>query len=156
MKQANVDPEETEYLETGEPIEEGEREYLEVDDDTYSYLINKQLAITRGDNRRTEPMGEEERKLREQKCYCCGGDGHIRPDCPLDKILKAKGIGQRSVPRFPKQPYGSNQRPRQWNPRNLTTGPAPSTGAVPSPTNPSPSSPIQTPNQTSASPPSNA
>jgi hypothetical protein len=142
MKQANYQPEDDENPEgTGEYHDEDEeREFLTVDDATFALLVTKQSIVPRYDQ-----MTEEERKLREQKCYCCGGDGHTRRQCPLDKALNAIGLGFRSKPRAPLAAKGPLvNKGRVWN-RAPTNQGKPQATSTPPPTTTTPTTPTPAP-----------
>jgi hypothetical protein len=151
MKQLGSPLDDDPYSENTTEGEDSGEDYepMIVDDETFAFLVNKQWVTNNN-----EPMTEEERKLRATKCYCCGGDGHTRAVCPLDKALKAKGIGRRFTNRSPiinKGPAGPRPRkpwvPREPNQVNPTTSPMSSVTH---------NQALTVPTDTSVPPPSNA
>lgn len=40
-----------------------------------------------------EEMKEEERELKDRRCFQCGDTGHVRRDCPEYRHLKQRATG---------------------------------------------------------------
>lgn len=54
--------------------------------------------IKKKENDKDEDIKEEERELKDRRCFQCGDMGHVRRDCPEYRHLKQRPAGAQGTP----------------------------------------------------------